>query len=136
MDESVRQFVRERAGQRCEYCHLPQHVGASIHFHIDHIRPQQHGGGDEPENLATACPNCNWGKSCNLSAVDPVTDAVVPLFNPRTDSWHEHFALVDLQIVGLTPTGRATVRLLRMNTPDRVEVRHELALRGELDMNG
>ena len=133
MDESLRQFVRERAGNRCEYCRLPQQVGASIRFHVDHVRPLRHGGTDDPENLCLACPNCNWGKSSDLSAVDTATNAVVPLFNPRTDSWHEHFALADLQIVGLTPTGRATVRLLRMNSPDRLEVRQELTLRGEMD---
>jgi hypothetical protein len=132
MDESLRQFVRERAGQRCEYCHLPQHVGNSIRFHIEHIRPRQHGGNDEPDNLALACPNCNWTKGVNLTAIDPETDAVVPLFNPRTDTWQEHFTPASLQIEGLTPAGRATVRLLRMNAPERMEVRQTLVRRGEL----
>ena len=135
MDESVRQFVRERAGQRCEYCRLPQHVGASIRFHIDHIRPRQHGGGDGPENLAIACPNCNWSKSCNLSAVDPVTDAVVPLFNPRADSWRDHFAIEpDGRIAGLTPTGRATARLLDMNGSPQLDLRRQLIAQSAFDL--
>ena len=134
MDESVRQFVRERAGQRCEYCRLPQAVGLAIRFHIEHIRPSQHGGGDALDNLALACPNCNWHKGPNLSGVDPASDAVVPLFNPRAQLWIEHFSLVGLRIIGVTPLGRATVQLLRMNAPDRVEVRQELELRGELDV--
>ena len=134
MDETVRQHVRQRADHRCEYCRLPQDVGAAFRFHIEHIRPRQHGGDDDPANLALACPNCNWNKGPNLSAVDPIDDALVQLFNPRIESWHDHFALADFRIVGLTPTGRATARLLRMNTVDRLEVRAQLALRGELDM--
>lgn len=136
MDDSVRQLVAARAGHRCEYCRLPQQVGASIRFHVEHIRARQHGGGDHPNNLALACPNCNWNKGPNISAVDPISGTVVPIYNPRTDTWHEHFALTDLRIDGLTPTGRATVRLLRMNSLERIELRQELVRRGELDMGG
>jgi 5-methylcytosine-specific restriction endonuclease McrA len=131
IDDSVRQLVRARAGQRCEYCRLPQDAGASIRFHIEHIRPRQHGGDDSPDNLALACPNCNWNKGPNISAVDPATDSIVPLFNPRTHSWRDHFFLVKSRVEGRTSTERATVQLLRLNAPDRLEVRHELWLRGE-----
>jgi hypothetical protein len=134
MNEALRQFVRERANHRCEYCRLLQEVGAVFRFHIEHIRPRQHGGTDDEENLALACPNCNWTKGPNLSAVDPLENSIVPLFNPRKDSWHEHFELQDLHIVGVTTVGRATVQLLRLNTQDRVDVRRQLALRGQLEM--
>ncbi len=131
MEEAVRQYVQQRAGNCCEYCRLPQETGALFRFHVEHIRPRQHGGSDDPENLALACPNCNWTKGPNLSAVDPVDKTVVALFNPRTDAWSDHFELSALQIVGLTPIGRATVRLLRFNSPDRLEVREHLAQRGQ-----
>jgi hypothetical protein len=134
MEESVRQLVRERAGNRCEYFRLPQQAGATIRFHIEHIRPRQHGGNDDPENLALACPTCNWNKGPNMSAVDPETDFLSPLFNPRSEFWRDHFALAGAEIVGLTIVGRATVRLMRMNDPEYVEVRRELELRGELDI--
>src|SRR3990172_3126635 len=113
MDESVRQLVRERAGNRCEYCRLSQPFGSTVRFHIEHIRPRQHGGSDQPENLALACPTCNLNKCPNMSAVDPETDGLSPLFNPRSNLWSEHFMLVGLEILGLTIIGRATVRLLR-----------------------
>ena len=105
MDSSVRQRVQQRAGNRCEYCRLPQSVAASVRFHVEHIRPRQHGGTDDIENLALACPNCNWRKGSNLTAVDSETGQLAMLFNPRSDQWHEHFALVGLEIVGLTITG-------------------------------
>ena len=63
----------------------------------------------------------------NLSSVDHVTNAVVHLFHPRIDDWNEHFELVEGTVVGLTPKGRATVRLLCMNAPRRVQLREEWA---------
>jgi hypothetical protein len=40
----------------------------------------------------------------------------------------------DLMVVGLTPIGRATVRLLHMNAADRLKVRAVLQERGELEI--
>ena len=36
IDETLRQFVRRRAGDRCEYCRLPQHA-VDGRFHVEHI---------------------------------------------------------------------------------------------------
>jgi hypothetical protein len=133
MDEALRHFVRERAGNRCEYCQLSQRYAEVVRFHIEHIRARQHGGDDDPANLALACPHCNRFKGPNLTSVDPETATLVPLFHPRLDSWHDHFVLDEVVIVGLTPIGRATVRLLRMNADDRRKVRAALRARGEWD---
>lgn len=38
-------------------------------------------------------------------------------------TWPEHFAMDGGKVIGLTPAGRATVRLLQMNAPRRVELR-------------
>src|SRR4051794_18592391 len=100
MDESLRRLVRSRAGDRCEYCRLPQELAPFARFQIEHVRAKQHGGSDHPDNLALACPRCNAYKGPNLSAVDPDSDAVVSLFNPRTQNWDDHFALVGIEIVG------------------------------------
>jgi hypothetical protein len=131
MDATTRALVRRRAGQRCEYCRLPQDAGPFFAFHVEHVRAKQHHGGDEAENLALACPDCNRHKGPNLSAVDPITGMVVAVFNPRTDPWDEHFALVAAEIVGLTPTGRATAQLLNMNEEPRLEMRAELLRHSE-----
>lgn len=101
-------------------------------FHVEHIRAKQHRGDDDLANLALACPVCNRFKGPNLSAVNPETDRLVPLFNPRTDVWEEHFAFVGALIVGRTATGRATATLLRMNAEARVAMRIELQARGEV----
>ena len=133
MDEALRHVVRERAGHRCEYCQLPQAYAPVVQFHIEHIRARQHGGSDDLANLALDCPRCNRCKGPNLTSVDPETATVVPLFHPRLDVWEAHFVVDDIVIVGRTPIGRATVRLLRMNTDDRQKVRAALRARGEWD---
>jgi len=92
---------------------------------IDHIVPRSAGGSDERENLAAACYRCNEFKGTKTHAVDPATGELVSLFNPRTQKWHEHFVWANggLHIVGLTPTGRATVVALRLNNEYVVEAR-------------
>ena len=126
MDQALRRFVRERAVHRCEYCGILQAHVPFAAFHIDHIIPLQHGGTDDAANLAFACYHCNLHKGPNLAGIDPDTGTIVPLFHPRRDAWHEHFALQDVTIVGLTPTGRATMRVLQMNAVDRVQLRTAL----------
>ena len=125
MDRSLRDVVRKRAGNACEYCHMPQQATPLISFHIEHIVSRQHGGTDDPDDLALACDRCNAYKGPNLTSIDPETRALVPLFHPRRNVWSKHFVIRSGHVVGLTPTGRATVRLLNMNSPRRVELREE-----------
>jgi hypothetical protein len=91
---------------------------------------RQHGGETVPENLAWACHRCNRYKGPNLSGVDPTTQEVVPLFHPRRATWTAHFTLLGIELIGLTATGRATVSLLQMNAPRRLERRAELVRLG------
>jgi hypothetical protein len=121
-----RELVRARARYQCEYCGLEQALVPLVMFHIEHIVPRQHGGGDEIENLALACYHCNLDKGPNLTGIDPDVGSIAPLFNPRREMWNEHFAQRESVIVGLTPTGRATVRVLNMNGSTRIELRSEL----------
>jgi hypothetical protein len=125
MNPAIRELVKKRADNACEYCHIPQQATPLISFHIEHIVSKQHGGIDEPSGLALVCDRCNAFKGPNLTSIDPETGALVGLFNPRQDIWHDHFLLRGGQILALTPTGRATVRLLNMNATRRVELRLE-----------
>lgn len=125
MDAKTGAFVRRRAGDVSEYCRIPQEATPLISFHVEHTIARQHGGGDDPSLLCLACDRCNAYKGPNLTSVDPDSAVIVPLFNPRQDAWNDHFLLRGGVVVGLTPTGRATVRLLNMNAPRRVELREE-----------
>jgi hypothetical protein len=119
MDAATRDLVRHRAGYRCEYCHLPQHASA-LRFHIEHIISRQHGGSDDPSNLALACPHCNYQKGANLVGIDPDTGQVTSLFHPRRNQWDEHFRRDGPRLIGRTPVGRTTAWLFGMNTSDRL----------------
>jgi hypothetical protein len=123
MEPGLRELVRKRAGNACEYCRIPLEATPVISFHIEHIVSRQHGGSDAPDALALACDRCNAYKGPNLTSIDPDTNAVVPLFNPRQDTWSDHFVRRGGYIMGLTAKGRATVRLLNMNAARRVELR-------------
>lgn len=126
IDAALRAHVTERAQQRCEYCRLPKGLSIQPAFHVDHIIPKQHGGSDDPDNLALACHNCNLYKGPNLTGIDRATGELTPLFNPRTNSWHQHFLIHRLSVSGRTPIGRTTVRVLAMNTLDRLRLRGKL----------
>ena len=131
IDAGTRRSVRERAGNRCEYCLLHQYHSELLH-HIEHVVARQHGGTDHFDNLALACHRCNLHKGPNLSGVDPLTGLVENLFHPRHDRWGEHLAFREAYIEGLTPAGRATVEVLGLNDARRVELRRELLALGEL----
>lgn len=122
---NMRRLVSVRAGYRSEYCLLPEAV--ALHRHEpDHVVPIQHGGATEVDNLALACLRCNRYKGPNIGSFDPLTGQLAPLFNPRIHVWIQHFRLANAEIMPLTPEGRVTVRLLRLNDPDRLAERQRL----------
>ena len=123
MNEATRNLVRRRAGNRCEYCGRPQSESLLASLHIEHILPRKHPGGDDAENLALACIDCNLHKGTNVAGYDPVTGALTGLFHPRRQLWSDHFEWHGVLIVGITAVGRTTVDVLELNSPDRLELR-------------
>lgn len=133
MEPAIRNEVRQRAGNRCEYCRLRQEDEEENPFHIEHIIAQQHGGTDALENLALACSWCNAVKGPNLSSIDPDSGELTRLYHPRKDRWADHFRREGPYILGLTAVGRTTAWLLRFNDTDNLNQRHLLLELGELD---
>ena len=125
----LRRLVVERAHGCCEYCLLNQDDSPDTH-HIDHVVAVKHGGQTVSENLAYACAECNRYKGTDFATIDLATGAIVSLFNPRTQQWHEHFALNGARIVGLTAAGRVTVELLHLNSDARLLERETLIADG------
>lgn len=111
-------LVSARAGHRCEYCHAPEAI-FNFPFEVEHVIPSGQGGTDSEDNWALACRSCNLFKSDVVHGTDSETGMTVALFHPRHEVWEEHFAAVVDEgiVIGLTPTGRATVDRLRMNSP-------------------
>src|SRR5438105_101776 len=114
MAEDLHQFIRQRANFRCEYGHLPQR-GHDQRFSIDHVVARKHSGQDSADNLALSCIRCNLHKGTDLTGIDHPSSDIVRLFNPRRDVWSEHFSWNGAVLVGIMPTGRTTVALLKMN---------------------
>ncbi|MBW4691265.1 MAG: HNH endonuclease [Lyngbya sp. HA4199-MV5] len=116
ISHSMRQRIRQRANFLCEYCHSSEEASTAL-FTLDHLIPQSLGGNDNEDNLALACHRCNGRRYNFTDGLDPETQAVVRLFNPRHEQWSEHFLWsADGQlIVGVTSIGRATVERLDMN---------------------
>ena len=125
----LQRLVVRRAGSRCEYCGLSQE-GQEARFHVDHVTPVAHRGETVEGNLALACVSCSLRKAARQRACDPQTGAEAALFNPRVDRWEEHFRWDGGRILGLTPTGRATVEALKMNRLLILAIRAEETLRG------
>ncbi len=128
---ALRRLVRERAGECCEYCLIPEVVTWALHT-IDHITAEKHGGMTTADNLALACTLCNSRKGTDLTSIDEQTGAIESLFHPRRDRWIDHFQLVGGRIEPRTAKGRCTTRLLRFNDPDRVEERELLVATGSI----
>jgi hypothetical protein len=96
-----------------------------VAFEIDHIQPVSKGGADDLENLCLCCITCNRHKNAAQTGRDPETKNVESLFNPRTQKWKDHFVWSEdgIRLIGLTPTGRATIRRLDINHQEVLEAR-------------
>ena len=126
--EQLRDAVIGRAGNRCEYCQLPAQFQISG-FEIDHILPRSRGGQTQLANLALACPHCNARKWAHSDGEDSESGQLVALFNPRTQTWRDHFRWSEelpFMLVGVSTCGRATIARLQMNHPDLVSIRRLL----------
>lgn len=122
IDAALRRFVIERAGSCCEYCLLDQQ-DSPFSFHLEHIISEKHGGATDEDNLCLSCPECNAFKGSDLGSIDSETGLLTPLFHPRRQIWEQHFRLAGTEIEPLTPEGRVTVFLLRLNSVERIAER-------------
>lgn len=125
MTAALQRLVRERAGNRCEYCGVTQE-DAKFPLQMEHIIPKKHGGLTTDDNLALACAHCNLHKGPNLTGFDPDSAEVCRLFHPRQDVWSEHFRMASALIHGITSCGRTTIWVLEMNSEVQVMLREDL----------
>ena len=124
---TLREQVRRRAGERCEYCQMPEEFDSLV-FHVDHIIAQKHGGATQLPNLAWSCFACNNQKQSDIAGIDPAgqNNDIVRLFHPRLDVWGEHFEWNGPEVLGKTSIGRVTLYVLGINLPHRVALRRLL----------
>lgn len=124
ISEALRRQIIEEAGHRCEYCKTSSRL-IGMPLIMEHVFPKSLGGQDDLSNLAASCYRCNEFKGARTDARDPETGQLVPLFNPRMQTWSDHFTWGNggTHLLGITSTGRATVISLRLNNENIVEAR-------------
>ena len=129
--ENERNFILQRANGCCEYC-LTRYDFSAETFEIEHITPLVLDGTNELSNLAFSCGGCNGRKGQKIAAIDPVSNTISSLFNPREDNWEAHFVwLEDFSIIkGVSIMGRATVEQLKLNRLGVVNLRKALFIVG------
>lgn len=125
----LRRLVVARAEGICEYCLIAED-DTFYGGEADHIVSEKHGGPTVADNLAIACVFCNQGKGSDVGSIHWESNTFVRFFNPRTDAWADHFALVEARIEGTTPIGMVTARVLGFNSADRVLERRTLQSSG------
>jgi HNH endonuclease len=125
ISEELRRLVASRAGYLCEYC-LIHEEDTFFGCEIDHIASLKHGGLTEAENLAYACLICNRRKGSDLGSILEPGGALIRFFNPRSDTWKDHFQLDGPAIRPLTYIGQVTARILGFNTSERILERETL----------
>jgi 5-methylcytosine-specific restriction endonuclease McrA len=131
ISRGLRDTVRRRARGLCEYCRsCEEYTGHE--FTMDHVLPESRGGSTRLGNLCWCCFWCNNYKQARTEWTNPRSRQAIRLFNPRTDSWQEHFRWSRdfSRIIGRTPTGRATIQLLRLNRRPLVLARRIWARHG------
>ena len=104
---------------------MTQEIVSGVPLTLEHILPKPSGGQSVEENLWLSCRLCNEAKGVLTEAVDPKSGVLVTLFNPRTQAWADHFTWTEdgTIILGRSPTGRATVEALSLNSDLRVRAR-------------
>jgi len=130
--KGLKKLVIKRANGLCEYCKSPANISTES-FCVEHIIPKCKGGKTESENLALSCYGCNSHKYSKTEGIDPAMKTVVILYHPRNQKWFEHFAWKEdsTEIIGLTPSGRATVETLKLNRKELINLRKLLIQVGE-----
>ena len=128
----LRNLVAKRANYTCEYCRSQEDFSAES-FSVEHILPRILSGKTVAENLAFSCQGCNSHKAIKTNAIDPISETIVPLFNPRTQNWNEHFAWNKdfIEIIGLTSIGRAAIAALKLNRKGVKNLRWALFIVGK-----
>lgn len=128
VNAELRRTIVARADRLCEYC-LIHEADTWLGCQVDHVISEKHGGETSAENLAYACVYCNRSKGTDLGSISK-EGGLVRFFNPRVDRWRDHFFITSPRIEGITEIGEVTVRVLNLNSVERLLEREALIIAG------
>ncbi len=124
VSDKIRKTVEHRVNHRCEYCQIHSN-DMFLSFELDHIIPIKHGGSNDFENLALACPHCNQHKGSDFATI--FKNQIIRLFNPRVDKWPDHFEVFNGEINSKSKVGEASIKIFHFNEPDLIILRQLLS---------
>lgn len=127
INKALRDQIRQRAAFACEYCGVSESDTGGL-LTLDHFQPQSKGGSDQPENLIYCCNRCNSYKHNYF----PSSNKEPSLWNPTQSDKDLHFFELDNgQLKALTPIGKVTIDLLRLNRDSLIQYRLQKNARAE-----
>ena len=129
VSKRIRNRVAIRANFRCGYC-LVHEEDMFFPFQVDHIISRKHRVSSDFDNLAFAYSVCNQNKGTDIATYLVPKGPLIPLFNPRTEVWSDHFKLENGRIIPQSNVGGATALVLNFNNDDRVILRQLLSAAG------
>lgn len=71
VSQRLRYEILRRDNHACRYCGA---TAPNVKLNVDHVIPTSLGGSDKPDNLVTACADCNGGKTSSMPNAMPVAD--------------------------------------------------------------
>lgn len=125
ISDKTRTKVEKRANHCCEYCLIHQD-DTFFSCQIDHIISIKHGGDNDDKNLAYSCIFCNRNKGSDIGSILLPDRTLIRFYNPRIDTWSDHFYLDGATIEAKTKIGAVTIKILEFNTIERTLERLEL----------
>lgn len=71
VSKRLRYEILRRDNHACRYCGA---TAPGVKLNVDHVIPTSLGGSDKPDNLVSACADCNGGKTSSMPNAMPVED--------------------------------------------------------------
>lgn len=86
VSQRLRYEILRRDNHACRYCGA---TAPDVKLNVDHVIPTSLGGSDKPDNLVTACAECNGGKTSSMPNAMTVEDVDQGTFRQAADLRNE-----------------------------------------------
>lgn len=90
VSQRLRYEILRRDNHACRYCGA---TAPDVKLNVDHVIPTSLGGSDKPDNLVTACADCNGGKTSSMPGAMVVADVDQGTFRQAAALRHEAISL-------------------------------------------
>lgn len=82
VSQRLRYEILRRDNHACRYCGA---TAPNVKLNVDHVIPTSLGGSDKPDNLVSACADCNGGKTSSMPNAMTVEDVSQDAFRQAAE---------------------------------------------------